>query len=123
MKVQSFTTTVKEVGTEWTEVSVSNLPAKYKIDRVRMRLLSGTALQAALSIREKSGATNLEDIALEYSLSTLPFESVESEDNIWVDAYDLDDHLDSVGTTYVAIKADTADANVFVVRINMTLEE
>lgn len=107
---------IRSVGTSFTELESPGWPDRFIILRVVAELLSGSGTEVAVSIRQRSNPTQLEDTVLEYDLTT-----------------DLDDEIRNgalcqprkrkdtdIGSLYVAAKADSGSNNV--VRITLEFE-
>lgn len=101
------------VGTDWVEQELPNLPPILVIKRVRAEIQSGTGTEVAVSLREKSNPSSVLDIALEYSLTTSPLDSGE-------DLYLWSSNTfknSSNKKAFVAVKVDSGSDTVVKVRI------
>ena len=56
------------IGTDWTEKECTNMPSKLIITWIRARITSGSGSTVAIQIREKSGDSSEDGVALEYPL-------------------------------------------------------
>jgi hypothetical protein len=98
---------VENVGTNWVEVSILNVPDRIKVVRVRAEILQGAGTSVALSLRERSEPTSVLDIAIEYSLTASPLDRPES---IWL--FPHKKTHSAAGTVYVAVKADSGTNSI-----------